>query len=256
MAGRTFIENRQAGSVTIGRMEPSPTGTARPRLVPRPGAAIVVATVAWAVLAVMGWWLHDSRDPTGFDTDVHTWLFRHTGSSFAQVTLALSEPALSVGCCVLVGLGAALVRRWDVVALAVLGPAAGLVLESHVLKPGIDRLYGYVETASRGAVKAGYAFPSGHQTGLVCALMLLLIPLLASRSNGRVKTSALVVATLWAFFGAAGLVRNDYHYATDTVGGTCLGVALMLTVALAIDRVGRWLNSPGGRDRTRTAHAA
>ena len=78
----------------------------------------------------------------------------------------LSEPVLTVGAVLVVGLVALVRRDWPVAALTAIGPALGLVLESYVLKPAIDRRYGLIEELSEGAVKAGYAFPSGHQTGI------------------------------------------------------------------------------------------
>ncbi len=226
------------------------------RLVPRWRLAALVAGIAWLALLLMALWVHDSRDPKPIDDTVLRWLLEHTGTGAQQAMLALTEPVLTVGGCAVVGLGALIVRRFDVLALAVIGPLGGLFLESHVLKPWINRLYGLVEELTQGRIKAGYAFPSGHETGLTSLTTLLVIVLLTSGASRRWKAALTAIAALWTFVGALGLVRSGYHYFTDTLGGIALAVGLMLTVALVVDVVAARFSSPAGRGRTRTARAA
>jgi undecaprenyl-diphosphatase len=39
---------------------------------------------------------------------------------------------------------------------------------------------------------------------------------------------------------AVALIVRDWHYPTDTIGGFCTAVAVVLGTALLIDRAARW----------------
>ena len=43
---------------------------------------------------------------------------------------------------------------------------------------------------------------------------------------------------MWTVLAAVGLVRNFWHYATDTIGAMLLATTVVLGMALAIDRYG------------------
>ena len=109
-----------------------------------------------------------------------------------------------------------------------LGPLLAMVTTSLVLKPIIDRTH-----------RGGLAFPSGHTTAvtsvvLAGALVFLGRPGVTRRLRW---VSGLALAVLVAAV-AAGLAGLGYHYATDTVGGFALAVAVVSAVALAVDAVG------------------
>jgi uncharacterized membrane protein len=59
---------------------------------------------------------------------------------------------------------------------------------------------------------------------------------------------------LWALVAAIGLVRNFWHYATDTIGAMFLAVVVVVGLALLIDR--SRISSPGARSLASTARAA
>jgi hypothetical protein len=44
-----------------------------------------------------------------------------------------------------------------------------------------------------------------------------------------------VVLAVWVLVAALGLIRNLWHYATDTIGSMLLSVTIVSTLALAID---------------------
>jgi len=110
-------------------------------------------------------------------------------------------------------------------ALVLVGPPLAMVTTSLVLKPLIDRTH-----------EGGLAFPSGHTTSVasvsVAAAVLLLgrvtVPA-ALRWGGSLALAVLVVSV------GTSLVVRDYHYATDTVGGVGVALAVVLLTALAID---------------------
>ncbi|MEO9138884.1 MAG: phosphatase PAP2 family protein [Jatrophihabitans sp.] len=226
---------------------------ARP-LIDSGGRRFVVAIIAVAVAAfvTMALWLHGTRDPTAFDANVRDWLNAHTGHLARDLLLGLSDPILTIGAAGIVALVALMRRRWDFLTLAVAGPTIALLLSTYVLKPSINRLYGDVELISHGKLKAGYAFPSGHETGLASVTVLLAVLLLGSnRAPVRVKAAGVAALTIWTLLGAAGLVRAGYHYATDTIGGFLLGLVLVLAVALVVDQVAPRISSPGARSPSR-----
>lgn len=175
-----------------------------------------------------------------------------TGHLVRDLLLGLSEPVLTIGTAGVVAFVALVHRRWDVLTVAVAGPTIALLLSTFVLKPSINRLYGDVELITRGKLKAGYAFPSGHETGLASVTVLLAALLLGSNwAPVRVKAAGVAALTVWTFLGAAGLVRAGYHYATDTIGGFLLGLVLVLAVALVVDRAASRISSPDARSPSR-----
>lgn len=218
-------------------------------LLTAPPVAAALAIVCWAALLGMALWVRDTRDPMGPDEPFARWLYAHTGSAVQHATLAFTDPLLTVGGCAAVTVCALLVRRWNLAVLASVGPLVGLGLESYVLKPSIDRRFGI-------SAEQGYAFPSGHETGLTSLTTLLVVVLLTSGARRGVKLGLSAVAVLWTLLGAVGLVRNGYHYVTDTFGGIALGVGVMLSLALLLDAATQRFSSPAGPGRARTAPAA
>jgi hypothetical protein len=60
--------------------------------------------------------------------------------------------------------------------------------------------------------------------------------------SGRARAAVVAVLAVWVVLAAAGLVRNAFHYATDTVGALLLCTAVVPAVALAIDAVSAAIN--------------
>lgn len=213
--------------------------------------------LALAAFVAMAGSLHDSGDPTGFDSAVASWLYRHFGLIVQQILLALTEPGLTIGALVVVLAGAALARRWDIAVLTAVAPVIALGLMRYVLKPAINRSFGDVVKLSHGQILPGPAFPSGHETALTSVTVLLALLALRSSWTRRTKSISVATAVAWTIAGAAGLVRSAYHYATDTVGGILLALVVTLGTALLVDVLGpRFVSSPDVRSPSRTPPAA
>jgi undecaprenyl-diphosphatase len=189
-------------------------------------AAVVLAMLGFVALAV-----RYAGDSTAgrFDDRVRSALDATvSGRSPLNLLLSLGEP-LPVGASALVlALVALSLRRRRLALLAVVGPVlTGLV--TTFVKPLDGRVIG----------GGSFSFPSGH-TGGACSLGLVTALLLVSVLGlGSVASIAvLVLGTLLP--GAAmavGLIVNDWHYATDTVGGLCAAVTMVLGSALVIEHV-------------------
>lgn len=217
--------------------------------------AVVLMGVAFLAFVAMAVWLSGDADGAAFDLPLDTWLLDHTGTTTAEVLLAVSEPGLTMGIVGVVVVGTALARRWDLAIFALVGPPLAVLVGSEILKPIIDRQYGLAEQLSGGAVQAGYAFPSGHETALTGVVVMLCVLLLRTTCGRRAKTIGVVVGALWVVVGAIGLVRNHYHYATDTLGGMCVGTVVVLATALVVDAAWPRINSRLARSPSRTPPA-
>jgi undecaprenyl-diphosphatase len=201
---------------------------AQPIVAPSWRRACVVAIVAAAVLvAVVGVAVYDVKTTTAFDTWAARPLFDHIGERGRVVLLALTAPVITVGALAVIATVGALMRSWEVVALAIVGPTVAEVVTEFVLKPIVHR------QITDGP--SGYAYPSGHETGLVSLLVVLLL-LLPRAQLSRSMTGLLdALLVLWAVLGAIGLVRGHFHFMTDTIGGIGVGVACVLGLAVLID---------------------
>lgn len=107
--------------------------------------------------------------------------------------------------------------------LCLVGPALAVLITDVVLKPLVDRHLG-----------RSLAYPSGHATG--AAAVAALVVILLHRWRGWRATILLGPLTLVlpAATGVA-LVRLAFHYPTDVVGGTAMGVATLVALAIALD---------------------
>lgn len=186
------------------------------------------AAAGFAALAVA---LQHAR-ATGFDIWAFRQLYEHIGVVGADALLVFSLPVLSIGLMAIVVLYAARRRRWDVAALAVVGPGAAVLLAEAVFKPLLGRELVIGDYHGIGS------FPSGHESLVVSAALTLLIVSYQLPVSRRARVGLVAVLVAWILLAAAGLVRNLYHYATDTVGAMLLCAAVVPAVALAIDAVG------------------
>jgi undecaprenyl-diphosphatase len=213
--------------------------------------AMVVAVIAALVVAVLAVLLHGKRQ-TGVDETITRWLYIHLRSWWiARKLLTLSEPAFEVGVLGALAVGAAMRRAWNVVAVAVIGPIAAVVLSEFVLKPLVHRQLGGV------SFPISDAYPSGHETGIAALLTVLGLLTLRTAWSAAAKTAILVAFGIWAVVAAIGLIRNFAHYPSDTVGGVGVALAVVIGTAFAIDAVtSRRLSAPDVPDRPRTARAA
>jgi undecaprenyl-diphosphatase len=119
--------------------------------------------------------------------------------------------------------------------------ASGVILASALtefaLKPLIHRTY-----------EGWLVFPSGHST-VVFALATGIALLLASQDRSRLPSSMRAAAAIVAFVIACGcalgLVADQMHYFTDTIGGAATGIGVMLAVALLLDLAANRRGPPG-----------
>jgi undecaprenyl-diphosphatase len=132
--------------------------------------------------------------------------------------LAVIATALAV-LCLLAG-------RRRLAVLALIGPVA-TGLATVVLKPLIDR------------TKDGdLAYPSGH-TGTATALALVAGLLLVAVLHLHRWAAAALVSAVTVAAGvvmSVAMTLTDYHYLTDTVGGFCTALSIVLGLALLLDR--------------------
>lgn len=129
-------------------------------------------------------------------------------------------------------------RRPRLAVLAVAGPVLTGVATT-VLKPVFDRIKNDEPV-----------YPSGHM-GAATALALVAALVLVSVIHVRPWLEIVLVAATTALIGAAmtlAMTVTRYHYPTDAVGGFCVAVAVVLGLALVIDRA-----PPRGRDRNASA---
>jgi undecaprenyl-diphosphatase len=200
----------------------------------------IVSLIAFVALAALVAGGHS----TAFDDWMFRQLFVHTGNAFATLTLAASSAVVSIAVCVVAVVVGTRARRWDVVTLASLGPAATVLLTKFVLKPLLGRVLATddVYHALRGLVPPGDSntvtgtFPSGHESAVAAAACVLVLICCQLRMSRRLRALLVVLSIAWALVAAVGLVRNFWHYATDTLGAVCLAVAVVVGLALALDR--------------------
>jgi undecaprenyl-diphosphatase len=228
------------------------------RIIPRTQRRLV-ATLAVScaiVLVALGVALHDHRDTT-FDHWVFIRLDRHLGDHARVLLLGLSEPGITIGVLAMVTVGALIARSWPVAVLAVAGPLLAIGLTEEILKPLIHRTQSWTLD---GMHYHGLAFPSGHETGLVAMLTVVGLLLPRVRLSPLARTVAYAVLIGWALLGAIGLVRGFYHFATDTIGGIAVAIAVVCGVAFVVDavaaRTAGSVSSPAARVPARTSRAA
>ncbi|MDQ2825837.1 MAG: phosphatase PAP2 family protein, partial [Actinomycetota bacterium] len=114
-------------------------------------------------------------------------------------------------------------RDGRAVAVCLLGPALAVVMTDQILKPLVDRHYG-----------AGLAYPSGHATGAAAVATLAVVLFHRWRGWRAAAWLTPLAFALPAVMGVA-LVRLAFHYPSDVVGGTAMGVATLVSVALLLD---------------------
>ena len=126
--------------------------------------------------------------------------------------------------------------------LAIVGP--GLTgLATVLLKPLIGRTF-----------NGEFAFPSGHAggataLGIVAALLLIAVLRTALRTSAALLAAGAVLSGGTMAFA---LVASRDHYPTDTIGGFCIAVAVVLTSALIIEL---WAEHRGWFSRSSTPRA-
>ncbi|MEU2348815.1 phosphatase PAP2 family protein [Modestobacter sp. NPDC049651] len=212
---------------------------------PLPGRsrALVVVGLAALVVALLGLAVHAGTGPVPrLDRAVSEAAYAGDGRPgwLEAVLQVATAPGLSwvrglVYLPVLVWLA---VRRawwtaaWVLLAVALVSPLTS-ALKELVGRPR-------PQFADGGARYGSLSFPSGHSSGvaaLVCAGLVLAWPLLAPAARRAWTAAGIALALL---VGATRLWLG-VHFASDVVGGWCVGVGWVLLVAAALDGL------PGGR---------
>ena len=187
-------------------------------------AAGCVAVTAWLALA-FGHQRRPGRLDAAVDTRIHGLLGSYQGPlhqlsrlgglfSVAELTAALVLACL-------------VTRRWRGAVLAALAVPAAMTLTEFVLKPLVGRSIG------------GYdSFPSGHATAMF-ALAASCAVLLANPRRPRLPRAVRLLLVAGAMLVAVAvpvaMVALGYHYFTDIVAGTAVGIGTVLLIALLID---------------------
>jgi undecaprenyl-diphosphatase len=210
-----------------------PPALRRPAVLVVAGCAAVTASLA---LAFAGQSRPDSLD-AAVDAHIRSGLgqyqeqLRLLAKLGDQVPFAVLTATLILACLA--------TRRWRGAALAGLAVPGAVALTEYALKPLVGR-----------TILTGYdCFPSGHTTALF-ALAATCAVLLAGparpRLPGAVRLLLVLGAALIAAGVAASMVARGYHYFTDTVAGTAVGIGTVLLTALLIDRAAGkpWARSP------------
>lgn len=212
------------------------------------GRRLVAAVIGLAALgvAILGVHYADARRAGRIDFAIDGRLRHrlHGHMRFLHHLAALGGPVWVTVACVVLAVVFYRTGRRRAALLAVLGPAVAAGIAEFVLKPLINRrLHDYL------------SFPSGHTTGAVSVAVVIVVVLLGPSRPAWSTTIRRALAAL-ALLGAVGvataLVGSGYHYATDTVGGFCLAVGVVLAVAWMIDALSVRSNHDTPRpDRTR-----
>lgn len=208
-----------------------------PRTLRRPALAIA----ALAALAVVALGARNAGRGRSSYTDrllqaaVESWIpDEQRGLGLIQ---RFGDPRAAAVLVVLLAVLALFANRRRLALLALLGP--GLTgVATTLLKPLFDR-----------TIQGSLAYPSGH-TGAITAMAIVTSLLLVSVLRAGLLAGALVIAVSTASAGAVmavTLTSLEVHYPTDTIGGFCTAVAVVLGCAVLIDTLAE------RRQRARTA---
>jgi membrane-associated phospholipid phosphatase len=215
------------------------------------GRALVVVLVALLVTAALGWRYAGDAQPAWSDqvalSLTREWFPMPRG--LAKAIISAYDPVpLTIVIVVLTGVCLALGRR-RLAFLMVAGPVLTGVAVT-VAKPLIDR-----------TKNGDLSYPSGHM-GAAVAIAVVVALLLVSLFGARRWVTALAVAVpiLWGAVVGLAMTVTNYHYWTDAVGGFCVAVAVVLSLAVLIDRrsLGRfgWDGRVGALGRPRLGRDA
>lgn len=206
-------------------------------LIARHGRALAVVVVAVLVAAALGVRYAGDSHAAWMDqvalSLAREWFPMPRG--LAMIVISVYDPVpLAILIVGLAGLCLALGRR-RLAVLAVAGPVLTGVATT-VVKPVIER-----------TKNGDLSYPSGHMGSAVAVAIvvgLLLVSLLGARR--WVTAVAVAVPVLWGATVGLAMTVTNYHYWTDAVGGICVAVAVVLSLAVLID-----YRPP---DRSRTDH--
>ena len=205
---------------------------------------ILLVTLSYVLVVALSIVFFHARS-NRLDSRIARELVAHLGPSWRSALFELSRPVIALALLGLLVIAALLSGRSDVAVLAIAGPSIALGITELVLKPLVGRHW---------LNSASLSFPSGHETGVASAAIVLLVASCQLRLRAWHRALTVAVLTTWVVLAAVGLVRRPVHYATDTIGAVALSAAVVLTIALVIDRAAagrawprarwRWRRSP------------
>lgn len=206
------------------------------RLVPRPlgRSAVVLAVACVVVFVALAIRYRGGHEPGLLDESVYSHLTK-LGMPRGPLTLAVDAVPPTFGAVVAAfTVVLAAQRRWRAVALAALGPGLALLLAEagkRVVGRSLDGML---------------ALPSGHTAGVASVIATVAVLRVSrARHPGRAAVLGLLAVTLAAAAIGVAMVVLRFHYATDIIAGYCVGVAVPLAVAFAVDGVPRRIDETG-----------
>lgn len=129
-------------------------------------------------------------------------------------------------------------RWWRAAAFAIVAPGLSAAL-AWFLQPWIGR-----------TLRGIFAFPSGHTvTTASVAVVAVVLMLRACSAHRWIRTLLAAAALSVPIAVAIFLVTLDLHYLTDTIGGACMSLAVVLSTALVIDALAAFLDGRSSRGR-------
>jgi undecaprenyl-diphosphatase len=115
-------------------------------------------------------------------------------------------------------------RRPRLAVLAVMGPVLTGVVTT-IAKPVIER-----------TKNGDLSYPSGHMGSAVAIAVVVSLLLVSVFGTRRwVVALAVLVPILWGSAVGLAMTVTYYHYWTDAIGGFCVAVAVVLSLAVLID---------------------
>jgi membrane-associated phospholipid phosphatase len=189
-------------------------------------AAVAAPLAAFVLLAVKAW----QKDAFAWDAELaETVRANGEKETFLNRSMDLLgfvlHPAMQLaGALLVLGVVLALVARGRGRAALLLGlSVSGAVIGAPLVKE-------LFENSSVSSRDAGYSFPSGHALRTMTAAAAIMT--VAWPTAWRWTTMVLSAVSV-VLIGVA-LVYHEWHWASDVIGGWCLGVAWVACVWLAV----------------------
>lgn len=216
-----------------------PPGAYRPAALLVTGCAVVTTCLALA----FGHQARADRFDTAVDARIRDSLGSYQGLLHLLAWLGGLVPVVTLTAALV--LACLVTRRWRGAVLAGLAVPAAVALTEFVLKPLVGR-----------SILDYPSFPSGHATAMF-ALAATCTVLLASPPRPRLPRAVRLLLVAGAVLVAAAvpiaMVALGFHYFTDIVAGTAVGIGTVLLAALLIDRARPAARAPHGMAAEDTA---
>jgi membrane-associated phospholipid phosphatase len=194
--------------------------------------AIVLLVAFGVVVSVAG--SHAGAIPV--DQAVTGWFIAHRSPALDQIAAVLTDafaPAPTVGLAVLVSLVAVWRFRSWVSGLIVMAAVGGASAACEVMKFLVGRSRPPV--AIQEVLETDYSMPSGHVTGTVAVLGMLVVVLGIRRRAAATRSGAVLAACVVAAVACSRLYLG-VHWFTDVLAGLLLGATFVAIGAAVLRR--------------------